>query len=176
MWSCCLHQGVICSSHWSVVVKLEVSQKAITDEGGWNEERSFAIQEWFRVESLLLPTESSQLNGSSIWLRCLLNACTGRCFRHIQPGERLKTTWRDYISQLTWECFGIPLQDLEGLDGERKICLGCCPHDLNTDMWRLMDEWKNLSGPTLQWKAALKNGGSDWCLDLGLSQTFLFMT
>jgi len=34
---------------------------------------------------------------------------------------RLRTHWRDYISQLAWECLGIPQNELESVAAEREV-------------------------------------------------------
>lgn len=84
--------------------------------------RSSDNQEAFRVELKLLHVEMSQMI-EDIWLGCLLDAFQRRCSRHFQLRRDLRADtrcWRDYISQLAWECLRLPQKELKELARERE--------------------------------------------------------
>ncbi|KAF7640630.1 hypothetical protein LDENG_00028780 [Lucifuga dentata] len=41
-----------------------------------------------------------------------------------RPRGRPRTRWRDYISWLTWECLGVPQEELEGQARDREVWAG----------------------------------------------------
>lgn len=61
-----------------------------------------------------------------------------------RPPGRPKTRCRDYVSRLTWEPLGIPLEEFEDIDWEQEFwvpCVDCSPHDLTPDKQMKMDGW-----------------------------------
>ena len=38
-----------------------------------------------------------------------------------RPLVRPRTRWRDYVFRLTWECLGIPPEELNEVAGEREV-------------------------------------------------------
>ena len=87
--------------------------------------RSSVTREELGVELLLLHIERSQLR----WLGHLYRMPPGRLPREVflacptvrRPRGRPWTHWSDYVSQLAWEHFGILLEELEEVSGERGI-------------------------------------------------------
>lgn len=45
--------------------------------------------------------------------------------------SRPRACWKDYISWLTWECLGVPLEELEEMAGLVTT----------QDKWKKMDRW-----------------------------------
>ncbi|TWW67376.1 hypothetical protein D4764_02G0004170 [Takifugu flavidus] len=87
--------------------------------------RSSAIREELRVEPLLLRVERSQTRWLGHLVRMPPGRLPGEVFRACPSGRRPpgrpRTRWRDYVSQLVWECLGIPPDDLEEVAGEREV-------------------------------------------------------
>ncbi|KAK3531461.1 hypothetical protein QTP70_022090 [Hemibagrus guttatus] len=48
-----------------------------------------------------------------------------------RPRGRLRTRWRDYVSQLAWERLGGPPEELEEVSGEREV--SCRTPNLEND-------------------------------------------
>ncbi|KAL1274594.1 hypothetical protein QQF64_027408 [Cirrhinus molitorella] len=43
------------------------------------------------------------------------------CPTRRRPRGRPRTRWRDYVSQLAWQCLGVPPGELEDVSGEREV-------------------------------------------------------
>ncbi len=69
-----------------------------------------------RVESLLLHVQRSQLRwfGHLVRMPPWMSPWGG-------VSGRLGSRWRDYTSRLAWESFGIPLEELVEVAGERSV-------------------------------------------------------
>ncbi|GAA6111505.1 uncharacterized protein LOC111191400, partial [Tachysurus ichikawai] len=78
--------------------------------------RSSVTREELRVEPLLLHIKRSQLRWLGHLFRIPLGRHSGEVFRACPTGRRLRgrprTRWRDYVSQLAWECLGMPPEEL----------------------------------------------------------------
>ncbi|KAK3537395.1 hypothetical protein QTP70_008853 [Hemibagrus guttatus] len=87
--------------------------------------RSSVTQEELGVEPLLLHIERGQLRWLGHLLRMPLGRLPGEVFRACptrkRPQGRPRTRWRDYVSRLTWECLGIPPEELEEVSGVRGV-------------------------------------------------------
>ncbi len=86
--------------------------------------RGSDIPKELRVEPLLLRTERSQLRWFDHLVRVPPRRLPGEVFRPFpsrRPRGRPRTCWRDYISQLAWECFRIPPKKLVEVSGERSV-------------------------------------------------------
>lgn len=55
--------------------------------------------------------------------------------------SRQRTSWKDYISHLAWECLGVIQEELENVAGEKGGLdyLACCYRDLALDQQQIMD-------------------------------------
>ncbi|KAK3507223.1 hypothetical protein QTP70_011005 [Hemibagrus guttatus] len=90
--------------------------------------RSSVTREELGVEPLLLHIERRQLG----WLGYLFRMPPGRlpgevfwaCPTGKRPRGRPRTRWRDYVSRLSWERLGVPLEELEEVSGEREMAGG----------------------------------------------------
>lgn len=92
--------------------------------------RISVIQEGLGAELLLPHSERIQR-----WLRHLTRMPPGHLLGEVfqacpagrRPRGRPRTHWRSYISELAWECFSVPSEELEEVDREWKVlCLDCC--------------------------------------------------
>lgn len=72
----------------------------------------------------LSTSKWSSLGDVSVWLGCLLGDVFWVCPTRKRHWGRPRTCWRDYVSWLAWECFGLPLL----------FCSVCCHGWL--DRWR----------------------------------------
>ncbi|KAK3542555.1 hypothetical protein QTP86_029613, partial [Hemibagrus guttatus] len=128
--------------------------------------RSSVTQEGLGVEPLLLHIERGQLR----WLRHLFwmppGRLPGEVFRACPTGKRPRgkprTRWRDYVSQLAWECLGVPPEELEKVSGEREI-------------WRLFKVQRATTTDSLHWllQEPLVYGARLDVRDSSLSQSLL---
>ncbi|KAK3519769.1 hypothetical protein QTP70_003908 [Hemibagrus guttatus] len=87
--------------------------------------RSSVTREELGVEPLLLHVERGQLRWLGHLFRMPPGHLPGEVFRACptrkRPQGRPRTRWRDYVSQLAWECLGVPLEELEEVSGEREV-------------------------------------------------------
>ncbi|KAK3564684.1 hypothetical protein QTP86_024812, partial [Hemibagrus guttatus] len=86
--------------------------------------RRSVTQEELGVEPLLLHIERGQLRWLEHLFRMPPGCLPGEVFRACPTGKRPRgrprTRWRDYVSQLAWECLGVPPEELEEVSGERE--------------------------------------------------------
>ncbi|KAK3534690.1 hypothetical protein QTP86_020345 [Hemibagrus guttatus] len=87
--------------------------------------RSSVTREELGVEPLLLHIERGQLRWLGHLFQMPPGHLSGEVFRACpsrkRPRGRPRTHWRDYVSRLTWECLGIPPEELEEVSGEREV-------------------------------------------------------
>ncbi len=112
--------------------------------------RSSVTLEELRVESLLLGIERSQLRWLGHLFRMPPGCLPGEVFRASPTGKRPwgrpRTRWRDYVSRLACDRLGIPRRSKRKCLGRGKsgrLCLDCCPRDLASDKWKMMNGWKH---------------------------------
>ncbi|XDV12047.1 hypothetical protein PO909_000801 [Leuciscus waleckii] len=78
-----------------------------------------------RVEPLLLHIERGQQRWLGHLLRMPPGRLPGKVFRACPTGRRPwgrpRICWRDYVSRLAWERFGVPLEELEEMSRERPL-------------------------------------------------------
>lgn len=82
--------------------------------------KSFAIWEEFGVEPLYVHIKSSQLKWFKHVMRISLRGLPAEVFWASAQGRSM-IDWRDYISCLAWECFGVPPEDLKEVTNERLV-------------------------------------------------------
>ncbi|KAK0154371.1 putative uncharacterized transposon-derived protein F52C9.6 [Merluccius polli] len=87
--------------------------------------RSSVIREELGVDPLLLRVERSQMRWLGHLDRMPPGRLPGEVFRARptvrRPRGRPRTRWRDYVSRLAWERFGIPQEELDEMAGEREV-------------------------------------------------------
>ncbi|KAK0150407.1 Craniofacial development protein 2 [Merluccius polli] len=87
--------------------------------------RSSVIREELGVDPLLLRVERSQMRWLGHLVRMPPGRLPGEVFRARPTGRRPwgrpRTRWRDYLSRLAWERFGIPQEELDEVAGEREV-------------------------------------------------------
>lgn len=56
-----------------------------------------------------------------------------------RPQGRPRTQWREYLSNLAWECLGIPQEELETVAMEKDVWNSLLPPQLDCKGWLIMD-------------------------------------
>ena len=114
-------------------LRIQAAEMNFPSQGGWAQlrdrvrVRSSDIWERLRLELLLLHIERSQLR----WFGYQVSKHSGRlpgepfqvCQSRRRPRDRPRAIWRDYISQLPWECPGVRLEELVKVAGERNVLI-----------------------------------------------------
>lgn len=121
-----------------------------TYSSGENYDRKIVSTEWRKISTngwwlmisvkhqtphIYLSTSkwSSSLGDLSVCLGCLLGDVFWVCPTRRRHWGRPRTRWRDYVSWLAWECFGLPFL----------FCSVCC-HG-----WVVMDGWRDGGKPSI---------------------------
>lgn len=140
-----LHTVLKSSAHLAKWLKLRDYQyKKFAMYGGWAHHK---IGQGAQSRAAAPTLKGASWVGSGIWSGYLLEA----------PLEvflsRQRTSWKDYISHLAWECLGVIQEELENVAGEKGGLdyLACCYHDLALDQQQIMD------GAKLSWLKSVKN-------------------
>lgn len=58
-----------------------------------------------------------------------------------RPQGRPRTQWREYLSNLAWECLGIPQEELETVAMEKDVWNSLLPPQHDCKGWLIMDGW-----------------------------------
>ncbi|KAK3538287.1 hypothetical protein QTP70_034769 [Hemibagrus guttatus] len=109
--------AVMWSMYRSVVVMMELSWKAklLIYQSIYVPTLTYGHELWVMTERIRSRIQAGEM---SFLCRVVGRSLRGRvCPTGKRPQGRPRTRWRDYVSQLAWECLRVPPEELEEVDG-----------------------------------------------------------